>query len=83
MIDVTLDGKSYQEMHVDGGALAQTFLYPAPLTRQREERMRRGEQVISAQAYIIRNGRLDPQWSRCEARYARHHRAGNFNHDYG
>jgi predicted acylesterase/phospholipase RssA len=63
MIDVTLDGKEYQEMHVDGGALAQTFLYPAPLARQRQERMRRGEQVISLQAYVIRNGRLDPQWS--------------------
>jgi len=63
MMDVTLDGKDYQEMHVDGGALAQTFLYPAPLTRERQERMRRGEQVIEAQAYIIRNGRLDPQWS--------------------
>jgi hypothetical protein len=63
MIDVTLDGKNYQEMHVDGGALAQTFLYPAPLMRERQERMRRGEAVIKAQAYIIRNGRLDPQWS--------------------
>src|SRR5262245_23523249 len=27
MIEVTLDGKSYQEMHVDGGAVAQTLLY--------------------------------------------------------
>ena len=63
MIDVTLNGKRYQEMHVDGGALAQTFLYPAPVTAHREERMRRGESVIRFQAYIIRNGRLDPQWS--------------------
>ena len=29
MFDVTLDGKPYQEMHVDGGAFAQAFLYPA------------------------------------------------------
>ena len=28
MFDVTLDGKPYQEMHVDGGAVAQAFLYP-------------------------------------------------------
>ena len=27
-IDVEIDGKKYQEMHVDGGAIAQLFLYP-------------------------------------------------------
>ncbi len=32
MIDVEADGKRYQEMHVDGGAIAQTFLYPPPMT---------------------------------------------------
>jgi len=39
MIDVTLDGKTYQEMHVDGGAFAQAFLYPAGITRNRRTRM--------------------------------------------
>jgi hypothetical protein len=63
MIDVTLNGRRYQEMHVDGGALAQTFLYPAPLMAQRQERLRRGEPVAKVEAYVIRNGRLDPQWS--------------------
>jgi hypothetical protein len=28
MIDVEVDGKHYQEMHVDGGAITQVFLYP-------------------------------------------------------
>ena len=28
MIDVNVDGKHYQEMHVDGGASAQVFVYP-------------------------------------------------------
>ena len=28
MIDVEVDGQSYQEMHVDGSAMAQVFLYP-------------------------------------------------------
>lgn len=68
MFDVTLDGKPYQEMHVDGGAFAQAFLYPASLTRQRQERMRRGEQVVPAEAYVIRNGRLDPDWASVERR---------------
>ena len=31
MIDVELDGKKFQEMHVDGGTMAQLFLYPPTL----------------------------------------------------
>jgi predicted acylesterase/phospholipase RssA len=68
MIDVTLNGKRYQEMHVDGGALAQTFLYPGSLMAQRQERMSRGEQVIRLQAYVIRNGRLNPERADVERR---------------
>jgi len=68
MFDVTLEGKPYQEMHVDGGAFAQTFLYPAAVMRQREARLRAGEQVIPVRAYVIRNGRLDPEWSSVERR---------------
>jgi predicted acylesterase/phospholipase RssA len=62
MIDVTVDGKPYQEMHVDGGAFAQTFLYPASLTEQRRKRLTH-QRVIPIKAYVIRNGRLDPEWS--------------------
>jgi predicted acylesterase/phospholipase RssA len=68
MFDVTLDGVAYQEMHVDGGAFAQAFLYPAALTRDRRERMAGGKRVIPATAYVIRNGRLDPQWASTERR---------------
>ncbi len=66
MIDVTLDGQKYQEMHVDGGAVAQTFLYPAAITRDRPRRRRAGLSTAQAQAYIIRNGRLDPEWAKVE-----------------
>lgn len=31
MIDVTANGKPYQEMQVDGGAMAQVFVYPPAL----------------------------------------------------
>jgi hypothetical protein len=68
MIDVTLDGKTYQEMHVDGGAFAQTFLYPSALTRNRAQRKRTGQPVVEARAFIIRNGRLDPEWATVERR---------------
>ena len=66
MFDVTLDGKAYQEMHVDGGAFAQAFLYPAAVTRERRQRIKRGQHVVPGIAYVIRNGRLDPEWATTE-----------------
>jgi predicted acylesterase/phospholipase RssA len=66
MFDVTLDGKPYQEMHVDGGAFSQAFLYPVAMSQQRRERMARGHLVVPATAYVIRNARLDPQWATVE-----------------
>ena len=59
MIDVEIDGKKYQEMHVDGGAIAQLFLYPASIqTAQMGKRKR--------VAYIVRNARLDPNYAMAE-----------------
>ncbi|WP_428672906.1 patatin-like phospholipase family protein [Reyranella sp.] len=63
MIDVTVDGRPYQEMHVDGGAFAQAFLYPPSLTQQRRQRAAARQRVLPVEAYVIRNGRLDPNWS--------------------
>jgi predicted acylesterase/phospholipase RssA len=68
MFDVTLDGKAYQEMHVDGGTFAQAFLYPVAMTRERRQRMTRGQLVVPASAYVIRNARLDPEWTNTERR---------------
>ena len=61
MIDVEVEGRSYQEMHVDGGAIAQMFLYP-PTIRLREV-SRQNNVVRERRAYLIRNGRLDPEWN--------------------
>jgi hypothetical protein len=62
LIDVELDGRKYQELHVDGGAIAQLFLYPPSIELGRigVKRERR--------AYVIRNGRLDPDWADTERR---------------
>jgi predicted acylesterase/phospholipase RssA len=68
MFNVTVNGKPYEEMHVDGGAIAQIFLYPHSVMRQREERIRRGEKVTPLEAYVIRNARLDPEWAEVERR---------------
>ncbi|KPG91982.1 patatin [Pseudomonas sp. RIT-PI-q] len=62
MIDVEVDGKQFQEMHVDGGVLTQVFLYPPgtvmALNSVTGARIRQGRHF-----YVIRNGKLVPQWS--------------------
>jgi hypothetical protein len=68
MFDVTVDGKTYQEMHVDGGAYAQTFLYPTSIASGRRKRLQARQRVLKLEAYIIRNGRLDPEWANVERR---------------
>jgi hypothetical protein len=68
MIDVEVDGETHQEMHVDGGAFAQAFLYPRALGESRIARRQRGERVPHVRAWIIRNARLDPDWAVVERR---------------
>ena len=60
MIDVEVDGKRYQEMHVDGGASSQVFLYPPSfdISKAGVDRERR--------LYVIRNARLDPDWAQVD-----------------
>ena len=55
MFDVEIDGKQHQEMHVDGGAMAQAFLYPSSLHLRRLSQ--RNKMTRKRIAYIIRNGR--------------------------
>lgn len=64
MIDVEAGGKQYQEMHVDGGTVAQVFLYPPSLNLKEVARAHHAERV--RRAYVIRNSRVDPDWSEVE-----------------
>jgi predicted acylesterase/phospholipase RssA len=66
LFDVTLDGQRYQEMHVDGGAFAQVFLYPATVGQIRRDNIARRRPVSAARAWVIRNARLDPEWANVE-----------------
>jgi predicted acylesterase/phospholipase RssA len=68
LFDATLDGQPYQELHVDGGAFAQVFLYPASVSRFRRERAARGLPVAPVRAWVIRNSRLDPEWASVDRR---------------
>jgi predicted acylesterase/phospholipase RssA len=62
LLDVEIDGRKYQEMHVDGGAIAQLFLYPPTIEV--------GQVGVARWriAYIIRNARLDPDHAQTERR---------------
>jgi hypothetical protein len=61
MIDVTVNGTRHQEMHVDGGTMAQVFLYPPSISLSDAVRRKR---VL----YIIRSARIDPDWASVERR---------------
>ena len=60
--DVEINGKKYQEMHVDGGAVSQIFVAPAKLDFMKI-RKEVGVTRKSFDTYIIRNARLHPDWS--------------------
>lgn len=66
MIDVEAGGKQYQEMHVDGGAIAQVFVYP-PSFKLKEAAHKIGIDR-ERNLFVIRNARLDPDWSEVERR---------------
>lgn len=58
MIDVEVDGVRYQEMHVDGGTMAQVFFYPPSANLGQLNAVQR-KRVL----YVIRNARLDADWA--------------------
>jgi hypothetical protein len=63
MLDVTVDGVRHQEMHVDGGTVAQAFLYPPSFSlRSAAARAGVNEKTLRASrkraAFVIRNGRF-------------------------
>jgi predicted acylesterase/phospholipase RssA len=60
MIDVEYAGKRYQEMHVDGGVMRQVFLLPPRFVHELTAKSRFSER--ERHMYVIRNGRIDPQW---------------------
>ena len=67
MIEVEAAGRRYQEMNVDGGAVVQTFLYPPDIGLRVD--LRSAEHARQRHAYIVRNGRLDPEWAKVDRRF--------------
>lgn len=61
MFTVEVDGQPHQELHVDGGAFAQVFVYPSSINL-RESAAQAGIER-ERKLYIIRNAQLMPKWS--------------------
>ena len=60
LIPVQVDGKKYDELHVDGGAASQVFIYPPGVDY--DEVLERLAVPGRPKVYIIRNSRLDPMY---------------------
>jgi hypothetical protein len=63
--DVEVNGMKHQEMHLDGGASAQVFVYP-PSLRRTTAAFSSAQRERERRMYVIRNVRLDPEWSEVE-----------------
>ncbi len=61
-IKVVADGRTYDEMHVDGGTSNQVFLMPASLSLKSIDR-KLGVSGMKRRLYVIRNGRTSPEFS--------------------
>lgn len=59
-IKVTAGGKTYEELHVDGGATRQVFLSPGDFSFKTIDK--RINRKLDRRLYIIRNGKLGPEW---------------------
>ena len=70
MFDVEIDGKHFQEMHVDGGVISQVFAYPAR-TLMELEKATGTPLEREIHVYVIRNGRLEPEWTEMKRRTLR------------
>jgi len=65
LIEVEIDGTTYDELHVDGGAVSQVFVYPSTLDFARV--LERVEITEPFNIYVIRNSKLKPVWKPVEA----------------
>jgi predicted acylesterase/phospholipase RssA len=60
LFDVEADGRSFDEMHVDGGTVSQVFLFPIQLDIRRL--MSRFDWQGQARLYVVRNAKISPEW---------------------
>jgi hypothetical protein len=57
---VTVGGKAYDELHVDGGTTRQIFLAPGDFSfRSVDKKIGR---KVSRHLYVVRNSKINPEW---------------------
>ena len=64
-INVTVNGKTYDELHVDGGATAHVFFAPISLVEAKEKA--RIKRQARGTLYVIRNVKVAPEWKAVKA----------------
>jgi predicted patatin/cPLA2 family phospholipase len=59
-IQVRVGDQNYDELHVDGGVTRQVFVAPTIVSAGSDHRRSNG--IAKPRIFIIRNGRIDPEW---------------------
>lgn len=68
-IKVSADGKTYDELHVDGGTSNQAFMFPSNFSlRQSDKDLKRSG--MKRTLYVIRNGKVTPEYSTVKPKLA-------------
>ncbi len=67
LITVEADGRSFDELHVDGGATSQVFFYPIGMDW--DDVLKRLKVPGRPRVYVIRNSRLEPEWKIVENKF--------------
>lgn len=68
-IKVVADGKSYDEMHVDGGTSNQAFMFPSNFSlKQTDKALKLGDYTRTL--YVLRNGKITPEYSKVKPKLA-------------
>lgn len=62
LFGVEVDGQRYHELHVDGGVIAQTYVYPRHILKEWERAT--GQALQRAlHVYVVLNGRMQSEWA--------------------
>jgi predicted acylesterase/phospholipase RssA len=60
-IQVRVGGRSYDELHVDGGVTRQVFIAPSVFSFASHDQ-KSGRPTAKPRLFVIRNGKIDPEW---------------------
>lgn len=68
-IKVLADGKTYDEIHVDGGTSNQAFMFPSKFSvRENDKKLNRTG--MTRTLYVLRNGKVSPEYSTVKPKLA-------------